>query len=370
MKKISSIFLFITVGILISVFLSPVQSQGSVGDIQNQINELERKLVDLGKQKNTLSSQIVSMDSQIKLTTLKIAQTQEEIDVLTQKIGRLEVSLDSLAKVLGKRIAETYKKAKIDSISLIFSTQKFTDLLNKYKYLKVLQLHDRKLMLSMEETKVNYDDQKAEVEKLKAKLESQKKLLAQQKKDKENLLIVTKNDEKKYQQLLAQAYAEKAALERALVAGTKVGPIKRGDSIALIGNTGYPGCSTGKHLHFEIRKNNNWTDPAPYLQNKTVEDDQNNGGGNVSLGSGSWPWPINDPIRVTQFYGNTPFSWWYKYSGGIHTGIDMITSSTDVIQAPADGILYRSSQLCGSSTINIVYIDHGDNLISFYLHVQ
>ena len=115
------------------------------------------------------------MDSQIKLTTLKITQTQEQINVLTDKIGRLEVSLDSLAKILGKRIAETYKKGKIDTISLIFSTQKFTDLLNRFKYLKVLQIHDRKLMLSMEETKVNYDDQKKEVETLKAKMESQKK---------------------------------------------------------------------------------------------------------------------------------------------------------------------------------------------------
>lgn len=370
MRKFLLILLFLVFCFSLFSSVSWSQTSDSISSKQAEIDDLVRKLAELDKQKNTLSSQIASMDTQIKLTTVKISQTQEQINVLTEKIGRLEISLDSLAKILGKRIAETYKKAKIDPISLLFSSQKFADFLTRYKYLKVMQTHDRKLMFSMEETRTNYDDQKKEVELLKAKMENQKKVLAQQKKDKENLLAVTKNDEKKYQQLLAQAYAEKAALEQALIAGTKVGPIKRGDSIALIGNTGYPGCSTGKHLHFEIRKNNAWTDPAAYLQNKTVEDDQNNGGGNVNVGSGSWPWPINEPIRVTQFYGNTPYSWRYKYSGGIHTGIDMITSSTDAITAPADGTLYRSSQLCGSSTINIVYIDHGDNLISFYLHVQ
>ena len=154
-----------------------------------------------------------------------------------------------------------------------------------------------------------------------------------------------------------------------MVSGVKVGPVKRGDPIALVGNSGYPGCSTGKHLHFEIRKNNTWVDPGSYLSGKTVVDEQN-GGGNVSLGSGSWPWPIEDTVRLTQFYGHTPYSWRYTYSGGIHTGYDMVSTSSDVIRAPADGTLFKSSQFCGSSTINIVYIEHGDNVVSLYLHVQ
>ena len=190
-----------------------------------------------------------------------------------------------------------------------------------------------------------------------------------QKAAKNALLLQTKNDEVKYQQLLAQAYAEKAAIEKALVSGVKVGPIKRGDSISLVGNSGYPGCSTGKHLHFEIRKDGTWTDPGSYLSGKTVRNDQDNGG-NVNVGSGSWLWPVEDTVRLTQFYGHTPYSWKYKYSGGIHTGYDMVSTSSDVIRAPADGTLFKFSQMCGSSAINIVYIEHGDNLVSFYLHVQ
>jgi murein DD-endopeptidase MepM/ murein hydrolase activator NlpD len=170
---------------------------------------------------------------------------------------------------------------------------------------------------------------------------------------------------------LAQAFAEKAAIEKALVSGVKVGPVKQGDPIGLVGNTGYPGCSTGKHLHFEVQRNNSWTDPAPFLQNKSVRDEQNPGGNMVAIGSGNWPWLIADTIRLTQFYGSTPYSWRYVYSGGVHTGLDMISTSNDVISAPADGTLYKSSQICGSdSTINIIYIDHGEGLISFYLHVQ
>jgi len=117
-------------------------------------------------------------------------------------------------------------------------------------------------------------------------LEKQKANLDAQKKAKNALLAQTKNDEKTYQNLLSQALAEKAAIERALVSGVKVGPVKRGDPIGLVGNSGYPGCSTGKHLHFEIRKNNTWIDPAPYLQNKSVKDEQN--GGNMALIVAGW----------------------------------------------------------------------------------
>ena len=104
------------------------------------------------------------------------------------------------------------------------------------------------------------------------------------------------------------------------------------------------------------------------MQNKSVYDEAVRA--NVNVGSGGWSWPIQDTVRLTQHYGVTPYSSIYKYSGGIHTGFDMVSTTSDVIRAPADGNLYKSSQSCGSSIINIVYIEHGEGLISFYLHVQ
>ena len=137
----------------------------------------------------------------------------------------------------------------------------------------------------------------------------------------------------------------------------------------MVGNTGYPGCSTGAHLHFEVRKGGTWVDPGGYLSGKRVKDDQN--GGETSLGSGSWDWPLEDTIRLTQYFGKTPYSWRYQYSGGIHTGYDMVSTGSNIIRAPQGGDLYSSSQPCGSgSIIKIKYIDHGDGVLSFYIHVQ
>ena len=255
-----------------------------------------------------------------------------------------------------------------DPVLLILSSNNLGEAFNRFSYLKKIQESDRSLLQRLTKAKDTYNAEKLDQEELQNKLASQKKQLDTQKAAKASLLAITKNDEKKYQTLLSQALAEKAAIEKALVSGTKVGPVKAGDPIALVGNSGYPGCSTGKHLHFEVRKNNAWVDPGPYLQNKTVYDEAVRS--NANIGSGGWAWPIQDTIRLTQHYGVTPYSSIYKYSGGIHTGFDMVSTTSDVIRAPSDGNLYKSSESCGSSIINIVYIEHGDGLISFYLHVQ
>lgn len=351
-------------------FISSVSAQDCSGGVEERINCYTNNITKLKDSGKTLFNQIAQFDAQIKLTQLKIAQTEEQISLLAGRIGQIEGSLDALTKAFNKRVVETYKMARTeDPFLLIFSSNNLSEAFSRFTYLKKIQESDRNLLSRLTKAQNTYEEEKLDQEELQNKLESQKKDLNVQKSSKNTLLTQTKNDEKKYQILLSQALAEKAAIEKALVSGTKVGPVKAGDPIALVGNSGYPGCSTGKHLHFEIRRDNVWTDPAPYMQNKSMINEQS-GGGNIAIGSGNWQWPIQDSIRLTQHYGHTPYSWRYSYSGGIHTGLDMVSTASDVIRAPADGTLFKSSESCGSSIINIVYIEHGSGVISFYLHVQ
>lgn len=352
------------------LFSVPVRAEECDGlGIEEKIACLRKQTEKLSGQSKTLSSQISQFDAQIKLTTLKVAQAEEKIAQLSGRIDQLEGSLGSLTEAFSERVVETYKMSKVnDPIFLLVSSPNLTEVFSRYSYLKKIQDSDRELLKRLQTAQDTYKEEKVDQEDLQKELEAQQKLLNTQKSAKKALLDQTKNDEKKYQTLLAQSLAEKAAIEKALVTGIKVGPVKAGDPIAMVGNSGYPSCSTGKHLHFEVRKNNTWTDPAPFLQNKTIQDEER--GGTASIGGGSWLWPLQDQIRMTQHYGHTPWSWRYAYSGGIHTGFDMNSSSSDVIRAPADGNLFKSSEKCGSSTINIVYIEHADSVISFYLHVQ
>ncbi len=207
-------------------------------------------LRDQASQKATsLKSELVRIDTSIAITTAQIFQSAQqikklegEIDSLTAKIGQLDISLNTLSEILAKRIAQTYKVGQIDFLSLFLSSDSFSEFISRFKYLKVVQLHDRSLMLQMETARTNFDDQKTlkeqkqkELEAVKKKNESLKVILDQQKKSKELLLKETQNSEKRYQQLINQAIAEQMAI-KGILAGqgkeSKVGDVSGGQRIA------------------------------------------------------------------------------------------------------------------------------------------
>ena len=71
--------------------------------------------------------------------------------------------------------------------------------------------------------------------------------------------------------------------------------------------------------------------------------------------------------EVTQRYGKTPWSW--RYSGGKHTGIDMVSSNT-YIYAPDDGRIVKGTAGCYGSSMNYAAIEHGGGVISYYFHIR
>jgi len=348
---------------------------------QDGINNLQ------GQQK-TLASAITFLDNKIYLTTTQIAATEQklkilakEIDSLSNKIEVLNKTIAEVSTILSSRIEATYKRGKIKPVYLLFSSQGFSNFLTRLKYLKVAQTNDRQLLYKMEESKLTYDQQKklkeekqAEQQTLQTQLVSQKANLAQQKVAKEELLKITKNEEKRYQQLLAAARAEIEALQ-SIIAGqgdeVKVGDIKEGDKIASI-IVGASPCSTGTHLHFEVVKNESHNNPASYLKSISVEWD------NCWLGdcdspfsfSGSWNWPINGKPRITQGYGMTAYARWGAYGGGPHTGIDMVSDDL-ILKAVKEGTLYRGSIACGGGTLRYVKVEHKDSdVATYYAHVN
>lgn len=355
-------------------------------EIQSRIDELTKKLSEVQQEKTTLSSTIRLLDNKILLNEQQVRQTELEIQVteseivdLTERVEGLKESLSELSRALIHRVQQQYKQRSSDAMSRLFATTGVSDLLQQDKYLAKVRMHTQDMIMTTEEKRQNYDAQREqkevkqlELESLRTRLGTQKIELDQQKEDKRRVLEVTQNNERIYQEQLAAAQAEAQGLlsiKAGLGQEEEVGPVKSGDRIASI-ISGKSTCSSGTHLHFEVVKDGNYSNPFSWLGSAELI---NNSSDSVATG-GSWPWPLNSAARITQGYGMT----WYArvlraYGGNPHTGVDMVSKSSDLtVKAVKDGTLYRGSVRCGSQYMRYVRVRHDEDsaLSTIYVHVN
>ncbi len=351
---------------------------------KSKIEELEQKLAQTQTMAKSLKSEITKLDDQVELTTLRIAQTEldlakleEEIGVLGGRIDRIRGTLTTQSDKVLIRITNTYKNGRISPLDLFLSSNDFGKLLARYKYLKTIQQSDRKILGQLQTTKSSYtnqketlEDKKLEAEKLKVSLDALQSTLTRQKKEKESLLVITKNDERTYQAQLAQARAEQAAISYGKL--TLIRDVKTGDTIGNIIN-GASGCSSGAHLHFEVHKNGSVENPNNYLKKTSFSynypPDKYDDYGTI-YPDGPFEWPVNNPISINQGYGSSHY-YAQRYNGGVHAGIDM-DGGGSTVKAVKEGKLYGGSYTCGGAypgTLTFAKVVHNDGLETYYLHI-
>lgn len=385
-KRLLSLFFFLAIIVLAPVVLADECANLSG---QDKVNCYTKKVADTQGQEKTLSSQIGYINNQISLTRSQIDLTEQKLGRLNSdiasvsgKIDRISESLDQVSKVLANRIIETYIAGRTEPVVYLLLSANFTDFFERLDYLRIVQKHDKALLLQMATTKKNYNDQKdlledkkKEVEKLNAQLKTYKAQLDRQNQEKQALLTVTRNDEARYQQLLAFARQELAALQASQFTGKK--DVKKGDVIGLMGNTGY---SFGDHLHFGVYNlsesqadsfsyASGTNNPFDFLQGRSLYVDSGacyDKSGQSNVGSGGWDWPMENP-HISQCYGKTPSSG-YLYSNGLHEGVDMYNNDSIAVRAVDDGVayFYRGSSSLG----NNVRVFHPNGKMTLYLHLQ
>jgi len=378
----------LVVGVLLLVGVCGMVAGGVKADSETekleelgwQIEEYARKVEELQAKASTLSNQIAQFNAEIHLAELKIDQTQEQILLLGGRIDQLEVSLGDLSEAFESRVVETYRMTRLgDSAMLLFSAPDISKAVSRYRYLQKIQEADRDLLERLEQAKTTYEDRKGELEELNEVLAEQKAKLDSQKLAKDHLLTLTKNDEKTYQELLAQARAEFEAIQ-AIIAGrgdeSEVGPVSQGEKIASVIQG--PSCnSNGAHLHFMVVRGESTENPFSYL--KSIEYENCSGPGECSAAdpfnpSGSWEWPMNAPVKFTQGYGSTwaVANTWVGQIYQFHNGIDVNNEGDPTVKAVGSGTLYRGSYTgYNGCKLRYVRIDHDENEIdTFYLHIN
>jgi len=340
--------------LLAGAFFSVPERVSASEDIRRQINEkndeikrleadakrYQAEIVESEKSANTLQGQIRiidqtirRLDAEIKVTDAKIVRATLEIRALGTEIGETEdaiavdrVRLAALVRELAERDQEPPLATfmKYDSLSAFFTV---------LDELAAVQGELHRVIVDLRVSRAELADQKgrteakrAELAELARDLADQKSIQAGERKARATLLAETRNQEKRYQQLLADAKKKREALETEIEA-----------------------------LEATLR--------ATFDRSLLPK-----------AGDGVLGWPLPEPIVVTQNFGNTEFARGGAYGGKGHNGADFRAANGTAVFAAERGTVRAAGDTdLGCRRVSYgkwILIDHPNNLSTLYAHLS
>ena len=115
-------------------------------EIKNQVkilNKMGRKEYSNLKKKRILDGQLKVKERELKIYNWNLKINKNNVSALTKKITQSEKQIHLQQKNLGRRLRTIYKEGDLFSVKLLFSSEDFTDLLRRTKYLDSIMSYDR-----------------------------------------------------------------------------------------------------------------------------------------------------------------------------------------------------------------------------------
>ncbi|PIR24375.1 hypothetical protein COV42_01015 [Candidatus Campbellbacteria bacterium CG11_big_fil_rev_8_21_14_0_20_44_21] len=307
-------------------------------EIQAEIARYEKDLEKVGAEKSTLQNAIKELNLTRSKLLAEISKTQTEINNESLNIERLNLEIkekESRINQNNKAIAEALRKIReMDNISIIegvLSEQKLSEFWETFETLQRFQIGLKEDLDILKELRDALSKNRKEVESRKQtliykrnELGGKKEVVEENKKEKDTLLVVTKNKEANYQGLLDEKIRQREQFERELF-------------------------EYESQLQFVL-------DPSRI----------------PPAGEGILRWPL-DHIRITQQFGKTSDSG-RLYASGTHNGVDFGASVGTNVYAALSGTvtgLGNTDQYRGCLSYGRwVLIKHDNGLSSLYAHLS
>jgi len=168
-------------------------------EIENQtkiLNKMGRKEYSILKKKRILDGQLKIKEKELKIYNWNLKINKNNVSDLTKKITLGEKQIYLQQKNLGRRLRTIYKEGDIFSVKLLFSSEDFTDLLRRAKYLDSIMVHDKFIFNKYERELADFYNKKEVLLHAKGQLDLYKNAAITKKKE------IVKEKEKKKQFLL------------------------------------------------------------------------------------------------------------------------------------------------------------------------
>ncbi len=113
--------------------------QREMESLQSRVRDASRELSNLGRQRAASASALQEMDLQAALLSEQLERTEAELTAT-------RIRLRDRSQTLRQRLRSIYKRGRLQTVRVLLSADSFSDLLNRYKYLHLLALHDQRVI--------------------------------------------------------------------------------------------------------------------------------------------------------------------------------------------------------------------------------
>ncbi len=356
MKRCGSSVIFCMI-VLFTLFAVPINfsiAQSDIQQLQRQIQEKNSRLSEIeeeiaqykaaleevGAEKSTLQNAIYRLETERKKVQADIAYTENKINAtdlqiqkLTLEIEETEFAIKQSQDAIRAILREMYISDNQSFIEVFLQQENIAAFWNEYAELEKIKESMRQKIAKLKKLKTAYETKrsestsfKQELVNLKSQYVDQNAILRNSKAEKAKLLAATKNEEANYQTLLQK----KIAARDKLLAEVR---------------------DIESQIQFILDPN---TIPAP--------------------GTPVFRWPLEKPIRITQYFGYTKFARSGAYGGNQHNGMDMAAPVGTKAYAPLSGTV----RMTGNTDLvpgcyswgKWVLIDHPNGLSTLFAHLS
>ncbi len=326
-------------------------------DMENNLDDIQNTLDKLETMKNDMNEYIKTMDSKLEEITAKIVDLndkatakQTEIDEINVKLAAQEEDIQSQYESMKLRIRFMYENGQTQYMEMMLGSGSLGDFLNKAEYISELTTYDRNMLDKMRETKKQIEETKASLQTEKDNLQTLLEEASAEQDSMEKLVEAKRVQLAATQQEISDAESEAEAMKADIE-----------DQKQLI----VAMQEAERKLKEEQERKKREEEERRRQEELNRQNNTNNNNNNSS--SGSFVWPCPSSRRITSDYGLRGDPFGNSSSSEFHKGIDIGAPVGTPIVATASGVVAWATR--SSSAGNWVVINHGDNLISVYMHM-
>lgn len=114
--------------------------------LQEEMQALQGRVRDISADLSNIERQVNASAGALRELDFQTAALAASVESITQELIRTRDRLRERDVVLGQRLRAIYAQGPLHTVRVLLSAQSFGDLLNRYKYLHLISVHDRLLL--------------------------------------------------------------------------------------------------------------------------------------------------------------------------------------------------------------------------------